>query len=426
MSVLSRRLFVGLAAATVGAGVLGRHFWGQNLSGLARASESGPKPAIPFSAFQGLGTARMGDFFLAWLRRDAVSRDRPVKNLVYNFYDTQKKTGSWLYPMLSGKAILWLLRRGLVDEANAIATTLLRWQETRRQGPLAKCYGAFTSKLEAKGGDFIQGERYYSGDNLVILDAFVSLYKKTKDPDLLNAAIGIGTWLAETMCKGREAGVWAEDHGAPMFFVTSAGNFANEIHTSEEMLWIGALRHLGEVTAEPAYARQALRAYEFLRRCQRANGAYFEAYDPGYPPKPYDAGRWKAYQAGQLIGDNTLRTALGACRMGDLDSARSFYRYLKVENGAVPAYLDLESGGHGFPPEARVYYDVTSSALHRSLCQWLGERAAAETDIAFLRTTQTSSGGWPWGIFKDTRQPVLPQLSPVVGFWATEDLSVTG
>jgi hypothetical protein len=227
------------------------------------------------------------------------------------------------------------------------------------------------------------------------------------------------------MCKGHKFGVWAEDHAAPMQFVTSDGNFSNAIHTSMEMLWLSALARLGAVTAEAAYTRQAQRAYDFLRHCQTKSGAYLDAYDPGYPPKPYDAGRWRPYQAGQVIGDNMLRTALGRCRAGDLDSARRFFRYLKVENGAVPAYLNVDTGGHGFPDGSPVYYDLTSSALHRSLCQWLNERAAAEADMAFIRATQHASGAWPWGIYKDSKKPVEPKLAPVVGFWATADLSVT-
>jgi hypothetical protein len=260
----------------------------------------------------------------------------------------------------------------------------------------------------------------------VILEALLALHAKTKNPDLLNSAIGVGTWLTEVMCKGHKNGVWAEDHGAPMYFVTAEGNFSNDIHTSVEMMWMGSLNRLGELTKEPAYKRQAAKATDFLRRCQAASGAYLDAYDPAYPPKPYDPGRWKPYQPGQVIGDNMLRTALGMCRIGDVGSARKFYNYLKVESGAVPGYLNVDSGEHGFPAGSRVYYDVTSSALHRSLCQWLNERAAAEADMAFLRSVQHTSGSWPWGVWKDDRTPVEPKLAPIVGFWATADLSTIG
>jgi hypothetical protein len=419
MKGVSRRRLAALGAAGLAAGFLGRLVWTE-----ARASVPElPAQGLRLSDLFTPADAKMAVRFLSWFRGRATGKDRAIRNLVFNFYDLEAGKGAWVYPMLSGKAMLWLIRRGLVDEASAIGTTLLRWQQTSRQGPLAKCYGAFSSKLEEKDGKYQHGERYYSGDNLMILEALLALHAKTKNPELLNAAIGVGTWLTEVMCKGKAFGVWTEDHGAPMQFVSSAGNFSNTIHTGMEMLWMRSLQQLGKLTSEPAYSRQAQRAHEFLRRCQTTSGAYLEAYDPGYPAFPYNAGRWKPYQPGQVIGDNMLRTALGACRLGDLDSARKFHRYLKVENGAIPAYLNVDTGEHGFPKGSPVYYDVTSSALHRSLCQWLSQRAAAETDMAFLRATQHPSGGWPWGIFKNGLKPVEPKLAPIVGFWATDDLS---
>lgn len=419
MGAISRRSVVGVAATGVAAGLVGRLVWP-----LARAAElSRGHEAIALSELVTPADTQMIGRFVNWLRTDGVSHERATQNLVFNFWDVNQKAGSWIYPMLSGKAMLWFVRRGSVDEARAIASSLLRWQQTDDTGAHKKSYGAFSSMLEAKDGAYRQGQRFYSGDNLVILEGLLALHAKTKDAALLNAAIGIGTWLSETMCQGKKHGVWADDHGAPMHFVTADGNFSNEIHSSVEMLWIGALDHLGKVTGEAAYRRQALKASEFLRKCQAASGAYLDNYDPGYPPKPYDAGRWRPYQPGQVIGDNMLRSALGACRMGDVGGARKFFQYLKAENGAIPAFLDVSSGGSGFPVGSPVYYDVTSSALHRSLCQWLGERVAAEQDMAFLRAAQHPSGGWPWGLTKDGLKPVEPKLAPVVGFWATADLS---
>ena len=97
---------------------------------------------------------------------------------------------------------------------------------------------------------------------------------------------------------------------------------------------------------------------------------------------------------------------------------------MKTDHGAVPAYLAIDSGGPGFPAGQRIYYDVTSSALHRSLAGWLGERAAAIADQAFLRRLQLPEGGWPWGVFKDGLTPLDPRLAPIVGLWATADLSI--
>lgn len=361
--------------------------------------------------------------FFSWLRDAGMAREQSVRNLVWNFYEVDEKRGSWIYPMLSGKAILWLLGRGQGDAATAVADSLLRWQQTSRQGKLVKSYGAFPSKLEPGAGGWKRGERYYSGDNLVILEALCSLYVRTKEPHHLDSAVGIGTWLTEVMCKGREHGVWAEDHGAPMWFVTSSGDFGNQIHGNVEALWIGALLRLGKLTGEQAYCRQAERAFRFYRGAQLASGAFLDHYEPDFPPRPYDPGRWRPYQEGQVIADSSLRAALGACRMGNIDAARRFFGWIQTENGAIPAYLDLESGKSGFAHGEETYYDVTSTGLHRNLCHWLGERRQALTDGAFLGSIQQPSGAWFWGVKRKQSLPVRPELAPIAGFWATADLA---
>jgi len=367
----------------------------------------------------------MGHKFLRWLRSDGVSHTGSVQNLVFNFVDSNKRVGSWIYPMLSGKSLSWLVQRGNIDDATAIASTLIRWQQGSKDGKLARSYGAFPSKIEsAAGGTWKANDYFYTGDNLVILAGLLALYGKTKDADLLNAAIGIGTWIVEVMCKGHELGVWAEDHGAPMYMVRASGDFANEIHTAEAMLWISALDRLGTITNEPAFCSQAERASRFYLGSQTQNGVFLDRYDPGYPAKPYDAGRWKPYQPGQIVADSLLRSALGACRWGELARARKLFDWMKTENGAVPAFLDTTSGGAGFPPNQHVYYDVTSSGLHRSLATWLGDKKAAEVDQAFLRKTQQASGGWYWGAYRNNLAPVDAQLAPIAGFWATADLSI--
>ena len=420
MGHLTRRTFLGGAAAGLAAGATALLRRGE-----ARAcGRAEPAQPLALDALASPGEQReMATRFHRWLRTAGVAKERDVQNLVWNFYETDRQRGAWVYPMLSGKAILWLVRRGAVGEAAAIAKTLLFWQQTSRTGALAKSYGAFPSLVEPRGGAWVSGDRFYAGDNLVILEALVLLHERTKDPDLLNAAVGVGTWLTEIMSDGRRQGVWAEDHGAPMHFVTAAGDFSNHIHGSVEMLWIGALHRLGKAAAEPAYCRQADRAFRFYLAGQYASGAILDHYDPGYPAVPYDPGRWRPYQAGQVISDNVLRSALGLCRMGELERARRFFRWLKTERGGVPAYLDLATGGEGFPPGQRVYFDVTSSGLHRSLCQWLGEKAAAEEAVAFLRRVRDRSGAWVWGVYRDDLAPVEPKLAPVAGFWATADLS---
>jgi hypothetical protein len=420
MGPWTRRNFLIAAAA---AGLAGGALAIRTRRATACGERQEPTQPVSFSSLRAEGLDGMGERFLGWLRTTGVAQDRAVRNLVWNFFDPTTRRGEWIYPMLSGKAVLWFLQRGLVADATAIARTLLRWQQSDRNGQKIRSYGAFPSKIEQSGSDWKSGDYFYSGDNLVILEALVALYEKTKDPDLINSAIGVGTWLTEVMCKGHRFGVWVEDHGAPMSHVKASGDFANMIRTSEEMLWIAALHRLGKAAGEPAYCRQAERAWQFYLQAQSAPGGFMDNYDPGWPPQRYQAGLWKPYQPGQLIGDNVLRSALGACRWGEMQRARKLHAWLKTEAGAVPAFLNLDTGGSGFPDTQPAYYDVTSSALHRSLCQWLGDQQGARTDIAFLKKVQHESGGWYWGLFRGSLAPVLPQLAPVAGMWATADLS---
>lgn len=374
--------------------------------------------------------------FFTWLYDVGVvktsdPKDALVRNLIYNFYEPNKNRGSWIFPMLSGKAILWLVQRGRVADAQVLADALLRHQQTKKDGPAQRSYGAFPSIIERKGGVegkedsglWTVGDRYYSGDNLLLLEAFVVLYLRTKNVEYLNTAIGIGTWITDVMCKGKELGVWAEDHGAPMQFVSLGGDLANGIYGNVEMLWISALKRLGSVAAEPAYCRQAAKAYEFYKKSQLSSGAFLDHYDPGYPPQPYSGERWQPYAKGQVISDNVCRAALGACRMGDLDAARAFFKWLKPDNGGVPAYINVDTGSSGFESQSLIYFDVVSSGMLRSVCQWLGEKETALACIAFLKKTQDKNGGWYWGCRRKGFKPLTPEQAPIVGMWATADLS---
>lgn len=389
---------------------------GASLVGLGRAL------AAPGVSTESLTAAER---FLDWLRKVGISRERPVRNLVYNFFDPHTGKGSWIFPMVTAKTVLWLLELGHVEEASAIADSLLRWQQVSREKALARCYGAFPSRIDKLGADWKAGDRFYPGDNLVVLEALVALYGKTKNEEYLNSAIGVGTWLVTVMCAGVKHGVWKEDHGAPMFYVTQSGDLSNQIHVNAESLWIGALRRLGAATGEKAYSAQAERAEKFFRRAQHVSGAYYDHYDPGWPPVAYDASRWRLYAPGQLIADNSLRAALGACAMGDLGSAGSFYRWLKTVDGAVPAYLNAQTGGSGFEPGQPIYYDVVASGLYRSLCQRIGEKAQAERAVAFLQKVQDPNGGFYWGCKAKDFTPLTSEQAPMTGLWAVADLSTT-
>ena len=134
MAKISRRGVVGIAATGVAAGLVGRFVWP-----IARASElAASRQPIVLSELVTPADTQMIGRFSSWLKASGVSRDGPVKNLVYNFYDANERKGSWVYPMLSGKAILWFARRGAISEARAVVATLLRWQQTDQNRPATR------------------------------------------------------------------------------------------------------------------------------------------------------------------------------------------------------------------------------------------------------------------------------------------------
>ncbi len=371
----------------------------------------------------------MTNRFVKWFDTHGLVAGGNAAGTVWNFYEPARGRGNWIYPMLSGKAVIWRLERGELELARQHADALLPWQQTDQSSPaMARSYGAFPSKLEPDGNggtgqSWKAGTAYYSGDNLVIIEALTRLYEETKEPRYLNAAIGAGTWIVSAMCQGHKYGVWKSDLGAPMHMVNIKGDFANQIYGQMEWLWIGALKRLGRVTGEAAYSRQADRAREFYLKSQLSSGAYLDHYDPGYPPQPYSSDGWKEYAPGQLISDNVLRSALGACRSGALDSARRLRAWLHPDQGAVPAYLSRKTGGSGFERNDLVYYDIVSCGLLRSLSQWLSDRATAAAAIEYLRQSQSANGGWHWGIKRRGREQLTGEQAPIVGMWATADLS---
>src|SRR5262245_56573828 len=192
----------------------------------------------------------MGERFSRWFDEKALSRDAGVESTVWNFFNPGTGRGNWIYPMLSAKAVLWLLARDELARARRLADALLPWQQTDRSGPGARSFGAFPSRLDVSAQGYRRGDYYYAGDNLVIIEALIALHSRTQDQRYLNSAIGAGTWITSVMCQGHRYGVWAEDHGAPMAFVTKNGDFSNHIPLNVEMMWIGSLLRLGGVTGE--------------------------------------------------------------------------------------------------------------------------------------------------------------------------------
>jgi hypothetical protein len=367
--------------------------------------------------------------FDAWLHAHAQAWDADASRLLFNFYNADTGARTTLYPMLSGKLVLWLLAQDRVDEAVAVADKLLEWQQTDDSNATKhRSYGGFPSLLtNSGGGNWVAGDgvnpiRYYSGDGLVILAALLALYDETSDADYLTRATLVGDWLVEVMSDCVQFGIWYEDHGAPVEFVDSAGNFSSHILTSCYM-WIGALDHLSVATSDASYGNQADDARAFYALGQIASGPFWDHYDPIYPPVAYDVANWDPHASGGLLADSTLRAAIGAAKAGDLTAAAETLAWIQVgADAGVFGYLDVSTGGPlaAMDPD---YYDEVSTALYRALCQWCDQLGLARGAQRRLLALQAANGGWYWGQVAATCVPLADDQAVIVGLWAGTDLS---
>src|SRR5208283_3105789 len=114
------------------------------------------------------------------------------------------------------------------------------------------------------------------------------------------------------------------------------------------MLFWDALRDYAEAAGEASAAALFERGRTFLlRSVQAPNGAYYDHYDPGYPPRGYSADRWRWFKIEKpgrriAIGDNMMMSALGAQRLGAADSVDAFLRWCKPIDGNFYAYIDVD------------------------------------------------------------------------------------
>jgi hypothetical protein len=419
----SRRDFIAASGAGVGlalaSSALPRGVFAKEPSGAGQ--RFGCDDVLP----EALGPMRAR--FVAWLESKGTAVATGISPLVYYYVGAKDGRPEQIHPMVSAKAILFNLQLGNVARATAMGHALLRWQQRDAGGVAFRSWGAFPSAIrEEPAGKWVHSAAYYAGDNLVVLEALLALFAATRDRLFLESAIGVGTWVCDVMCRGVGHGVWAEDYGAPMEVVRLDGAFGNKIPAHVPMLWIASLGRLARLTGEKGYGAQLEKAAAFYLRGQANNGAFYDHYDPGYPAVAYNRARWMPYSPGKIIGDNVLRSALGACRLGDVVAARRVFAWLKPEAGAVAAYLNIETGGAGFLPTDAVYYDVVCSGLYRSLCQWLGERKAAEEAVRFAAARQDADGGFTWGVRKDAFASVDGKQATLTGLWSVADFSRGG
>jgi|GEM_PF-2051398 len=329
----------------------------------------------------------------------------------------------FLSPMVSAKCVMFWLHIGRPDRAFETGHRLLAWQRALSSPTCPRTSGALPSEIIRRDGSWHAGTRFYSGDNLVVLEAFIRLFQQTGRGEFYEGALASATWIRDVMCHGENYGVWSEPHGAPMHFVTAGGAFDNTIYTGVEFMWLYALRHFAEISGDSSYVDQFNVAKQFLLRGQSAYGVWFDRYDPGYPPRPYNPGYWLWYgPRGQYVADNALRAAIGALRAGAPEQAGRFADAFRIDRGAVPAYYNATTGKPQFANGDGMYYDVVSSGLWVELVTGLERWGDARGAQRFLVRTQNRNGGWYWGLWRSGLRPVQRSEAVLTGIWAVRAL----
>jgi hypothetical protein len=267
-------------------------------------------------------------------------------------------------------------------------------------------------------------ELFYSSDALAALKAIMALYQRTPEPALLHAAAGFVEFV-HRLVDGERGGFLVQNLDFPMQFAAPDGSVQNWLVPNVSMLFWDALHDYSEAANDAATKRLFERGRTFLLSAVQApNGAFYDHYDPGYPPRGYNPGRWDWYKIeadGRRIGiaDNMMMSALGAQRMGAEKNVNAFLQWAKPTDGAFYAYVDVETGGSGFRPGATPYYDVVCSAMYYELLANSG-RITPDVSAALehiFTLSEGTDGGYRWGLNQDGGWVQSAAEALVTGYW---------
>lgn len=352
-----------------------------------------------------------------WLEQHAAVKSGSAAGLYHAYYSTDRGKPGFISPMISAQVARYYLQLGFPLKAINTGRALLGWQHMGDSTSGDRLLGAFPCEIEPHGEDFRARYRYDSNDTLAVMALMLDLHEHTGEERFLHSARLAGNWLRDVMVHGERYGVWTQDHGAPMKTVTDSGDFDNRIPVGRSLFWLPTLRRLSELTGDSSFAGVADRATDFLLGGASESGGYYDNYDPGWPPKPYSVLHFATYlPQGSVVADDSLRAAIAAERMELLDS-QHFLRWLPHKNGAVPGYINLDTGA--MDPD-NIYYDLFSSALLRDFLRGAGLDATAAA--SFVADRQSENGGWYWGYTIEGDQPVDDVQSTLTGIWAVSSL----
>ncbi len=365
----------------------------------------------------GAPAAEMTERFRGWLDRYATCQEDAGRDLLYYYYVPQTAQGDILSTAVTAFAILDYLDSGEIGRAEAAGRALSRCRDDDGS-PLTR--GAFPNALARGGRHWFTSDYFCSGDNLLVMEAFLRLHDATGDAHYLDVAVGIGEWLLRVPCSGRAYGMWLEDHRAPLNYVSRDGTFDNTIRPDQLLPWLAALEHLSEATGRREFRDAMDRAYLFLLRGVSEGGVVYSLYNPQYPPVAYDRANWEWHDGDTVFADELLRSAIGLYRAGAEEAARRILDFIRPDRGAVYACLDPTTGGAKFDASTPPYFDVVASSLYAKLASLFDEPTEPGRETwTFLGAIQSENGGWYWGVSTDDLRPVEPRQAAFVGLWTT-------
>jgi hypothetical protein len=297
---------------------------------------------------------------------------------------------------------------------------------------LTKLQARFASNHHVGGGlpsvanDPSYTQLFYSSDALIAIKAMMAVYKRTQSAAVLKTAAGLVQFI-HRMCNGEQGGYLVQNLNFPLQYGRLDGAIQNWIVPNVSMLFWDAMSDYAAAANDTATQKLFEGGKDFLLNgTQAPNGAFYDHYNPGYPPRGYHPDKWEWFKIEKDgrkigIGDNMMMSALGAQRMGATKNSDAFLQWAQKadQNGAFYAYIDVDTGGSGFVTGRVPYYDVVASAMYAQLLASSGgltDAIRASVDRVFTEAS-ASDGGYHWGINVDGTFIQNSAEALVTGYW---------
>jgi hypothetical protein len=317
-------------------------------------------------------------------------------------------------PLATAYAILWLIATH-PNEARRLGEALLELQHASLENRYV--HGGVPSIAN------LRPQLYYSSDALICTKAMMALWHATRDDRFLGSA---GRFADFVLRMTNGPGFLTSNVGYPMQYVTPDGDYQNFLVPNVGMLFFDALRDYGQAAANGRILQLFEVGRDFLlSEAQAPNGAFYDHYDPGYPPVHYTRSRWRWFKTdgnqNVNISDNMLMSALGAQVLGDGSHVRRYLDWARPTEGAFYAYVDVDSRQPAFVGGDRPYFDIVCSGMY-SVLRSRAQRSPDPAALATLSAAAADDGGYRWGKFAGDGWVDNSAEALVTGYWAALSL----